>query len=314
MAFKRDKFNSFSSCLKTVQGYRYPEARAIAENFILEERLTEEREDSYSKYIVSPGNLEDWKFWHENEYLPNKIKLCQGQGIPQTFTDLNSPNLLLEMEQDQYLIRVENLAELAKLSRSDNDIVSLSGFFIKFLKDPTDQRAADVIEDFLSDCNRARDLRPIFVGFWGEVKDLLQKNDDRWANKVRDRFGLGHFNPEKGESIPVLLLRYRVADVIAMKPEERNFAAIPTVLDSSMSPFFCPTPKGWTEGQTLDLRNGGENDYAFNCEILHRFIEYKISHVYRFGWITESPGKTCEEARRIHMKFLENDFKYFDQL
>jgi hypothetical protein len=313
MAFQRDKFDSFFKLLKTVQGY-HPEARAIAENFILEERLTEVREDSYSEYVVSPGNLDDWNFWHENKYLPNEIKLHQGQGIPQTFTDLNSPNLLLEIEQDQYLIRLENLVELAKIARSDNDIALLSDFFIKFLKDPTDQKATDVIKDFLSDCNRVRDLRPIFVGFWGEVKDLLQKNDDHWANKVRDRFGLGHFDPMKGEPIPVLLLRYRVADVIAMKPNECNFAAIPTVLDSSMSPFFCPTPKDWTEGQTLDLSSGRESDYAFNCEILHRFIEYKISHVYHFGWITESPGKTCEEARRIHMEYLKNDFKYFNQL
>jgi hypothetical protein len=117
-----------------------------------------------------------------------------------------------------------------------------------------------------------------------------------------------------GEPIPVLLLRYRVEDVITHQPDEPNFAAVPTVLDSTWSPFFCPVPEGWREGQTLDLTSGTENDYELNCEILHRFIEYKASYVYRVGWITDSPGKTSEEARQRPFKYLRDDFKYFDWL
>jgi len=313
MAFQRSEFSAFFNFLKSVQA-SHLEERAAAENFILEERLTEEREDSYARCVSSPQDMDDWNYLHENNYVANKIKIPQRQGTPETFIDLNSPNLLSEIEQDQFLIRVENLTELAKLTRYDNDIAVLSDSFTKFLEDSADRQAGIIVEEFFSDCNRNRDLRPIFVGFWGEVKDLLRENDDHWANRLRDRLGLGHYDPMGGEHIPVLVLRYRVADVVAVKPKDRNFAAIPTVLDSSMSPFFCPTPQGWTEGQTLDLTAGTEDDYTFNCEILHRYIEYKTSYVYRFGWITESPGKTCEETRRIHLKYLRDDFKYFEQL
>ena len=313
MAFQRGKFRNFFKMLKMLQASN-PEERTIAENFILEERLTETREDSYANYITSPQELDYWNKEHEN-YLSYKIKLLQGQGTPETFADLNSPNLLPEIEQDQFLVRLENLAELAKIAQYDNDVALLIDYITRFLEDRTDQDAVDVIEKFLSDCNRYRDLRPTFVGFWGEVKNLLDENDKHWPNKLRDCLGLGHFDPMNGEPIPVLLLRYRVADVVAAKYEERNFAAIPTVLDSRMSPFFCPTPRqSWNEGQTLDLRPGTENDYAFGCEILHRYIEYNISYICRFGWITESPGKTFEEARRIHLEYLQDDFRYFNQL
>ncbi|MBU1753951.1 hypothetical protein KKG56_08900 [bacterium] len=314
MAFQRNEFNNFFKVLKIVQG-SYPAERAIAENFILEERLTQTREESYANYIISTQDLDSWSEGHEN-YVSSKIKikLPQGQGIPETFSDLNNPNLLSEIDEDQFLVRVENLDECAKRLKSDYDITSLSDSFMKFLKYPPDPKAIDIVEKFLSDYNKYRDLRPTFVGFWDEVKDILSGNDDRWANKLRDRFGLGHFDPANGSPIPVLLLRYRVADVVASKPAEHNFAAIPTVLDGGMSSSFCPTPQGWTEGQTLNLTSGRESDYAFNCEILHRYIEYKRSYIYRFGWITESPGKTCEEARQIHLKYLQDDFKFFKQL
>ncbi len=294
---------------KETQGDDF-EYRAIAENFILEERLTEEREDSYAHYVVSPQDWGDWKFGHEN-YVSDKITLRKG--TPETFTNLNGPNLLPEIEQEQFLVRVENLTELAERAQYDNDIAQLIDDITRFLEDRTNQEAADVVEDFLSDCNKYRDLRPTFVGFWGEVKDLLDGNDEHWPNKLRDRFGLGRLDPI-GEPIPVLLLRYRVSDVVAAQPEERNFAAIPTILDSRMYSFFCPTPRNLSRGLTLDLAPGTEDDYNFSSEILHRYIEYKTSYVYRLGWITECPGKTCEEARRIHFKYLSDDFEYFEQL
>ena len=309
MAFQMDKFGGFYNLVKTVQSSEDPEMRSIAENFILEERLTADREDSYEKDVASPEEIGDWMASHEN-YVANKI--YPYREMPETFTDRNHINLLPEIDKDQFLVRLENVTSLIEIARYENNVALLMGSFEKFLDNNSE--SIDIIEDFLAKCNVNRDSRPIFVGFWGEVKDILSETGDQWANRLRDRFGLGHLDPMGGEPIPVLLLRYRVEDVITHQPDEPNFAAVPTVLDSKWSPFFCPVPEGWTEGQTLDLTSGTENDYAFNCEILHRFIEYKASYVYRVGWITESPGKTSEEARQIHFKYLRDDFKYFDWL
>jgi len=313
MAFQRDKFTSFFNLIRTVQD-SYPEYRyqAIAQNFILEERLTVEREDGYTHYVVSSQNLDEWKSGHE-KYLDRKIWL--DKGTPETFTNLNVPNLLTKREQVQSLVRVENLDSLLKLTESIADVTSLTDRISRFLENPKDQEAVALVEEFLSEWNGNRDLRPIFVGFWDDVKDIFDGNDEHWANKLRDRFGLGHFAPNpKEKSIPVLLLQYELTDVVAAQPDERNFAAIPTVLDTDMSHFFCPTPKSWDKGQTLDLGPGTANDYKFYYEILHRYIKYKPSYIYRLGWITEPPGKTCEEARRIHFDFLSGDFKHFELL
>ena len=65
MAFQRDKFKNFSSLLKSIQGLS-PEERAVAENFILEERLSEPREDSYEQFLASPNDIGDWNFNHED--------------------------------------------------------------------------------------------------------------------------------------------------------------------------------------------------------------------------------------------------------
>lgn len=296
--------------LKTTLG-SHSEERAVAENFILEERLNVEREDSYAQFVMLPENVDDWYVEHQR-YLSAKIRVLKG--TLETFTHVNSRNLQSGIDQDQFLVRVENLHRLVKVARSDAETAKLVEYFARFVEAPSDPEAAAVVEKFLSDCNRCRDSRPTFVGFWGEVKDLFHGDDDQWANKLRDRLGVGHLDPTEGGAIPILVLRYRVADVAPAKLKDRNSVAIPTVLDGSLSPYFCPTPQNWTAGQVLDLTPGTEDDYAFTYEILHQRIEYAVSYVYRVGWITEPPGKTCEEARRIHFKYLDNDFKYFEQL
>ncbi len=306
MAFQ--KFSGFFNLIRTVQNSYPAEDQAVAQNFILEERLTAEREDGYAHYVMSSQNLGDWKFGHK-EYLDNKITLYKG--TPETFTNLNVPNLLTKIEQEHSLVRVENLDSVLKLTESIDDVTLLTDQISRFLENPKDQQAATFVGNFLSEWNKNRDLRPIFAGFWNEVEDIFDGNDENWANELRDRFGLGNLDL-KGKSIPVLLLQYKVADVVAAQPEYRNFAAAPTVLDSDMSHFFCPTPGYLSEGLTLDLAPGADD--KLTSEILHRYIDYMPSYIHRLGWITEPLGKTCEDARRIHIDVLSNDFKHFELL
>lgn len=316
MAFQKTKFNSFYQLLKTTIKNSHPEERPIAENFVLEERLTGQREDSYETHITTPANIGDWKERHEG-YISEKIYVVSG--TPETFTEHNQPNLLTNIDKDQYLVRLEDVTHLSNaLALTNNQMID---HLSELIKNPGNKTAHDIVEKILAVWNIKRDRRPIFAGFWGEVKDLLVDSDGKelkdpeWANRLRDRFGLGHYDPMDGERIPVLLLRYRVSDVINGDPADPKFAAVPNVLDSKWSPFFCPTPvNGWKEGQSLDLTACGEGDYNLNCEIIHRYITYQASYFYRAGWITKSPGRTCEEARGIHLALLQNDFKNFSEI
>jgi hypothetical protein len=316
MAFQKTKSNRFYQFLKTTIKNSHPELRPIAENFILEERLTEQREGSYETHITTPADVGDWKERHEG-YISEKVYVVSG--TPETFTDHNQPNLLSKLDENQYLVRLEDVTRLSNALALTNNL--MIDYLNAFINDTGDKTAYDIVEKVLADWNTKRDRRPVFAGFWGEVKDLFVDSEGKerkhpdWANLLRDRFGLGHLDPDKGEPIPVLLLRHRVSDVINGAPANPHFAAVPNVLDSKWSPFFCPTPvNGWKEGQSLDLTAGSEDDYSLNCEIIHRYITYEASYFKYAGWITKSPGRTCEEARRIHLSLLQNDFKYFSEI
>lgn len=310
MAFQRNNFSTFRKLLKAAQA-SHSEECAIAENAILEERLCDEREDSYEQFVSLPECVDDWFVGHQR-YLSARIRLHEGTS--ETFADVNSRNRLSGLDQDQFLVRVENLTRLAKAARSDAETIQLVEYFARLVRDPSDPDAVAVIKKFLSDCSMGLGSRPVFAGFWGEVQDLFHEDDDQWANRLRDRLGLGHLDPMRGEAIPILVLRYRVADVIPTRHSNRNSVVVPTILDGSLSPYFCPTPLAWNAGQVLDLTPGTEDDYAFTYEILHLRVECALSYVYRVGWITTPPGKTCEEARRIHFKYLDKDFKHLEQL
>jgi hypothetical protein len=315
MAFQQSEFCGF---VKSLLQNTSPEARAVAENFILEERLNEARESSYSESVAVPSDSEDWTDKHD-DYIAEKINTYE-ENAPETFTNINSSNFLKHLEGNQYLVRLENLKSFSRSSRLD--VNNLQSYLNDFIKNKDDSEFKDILEEAFSAWNRKRDLRPIFAGFWGEVKELFTDPDENeienpeWANKLRDIFGLGHYDPFDGENIPVLLLRYRVNDVLNAGSEKMNAVAVPTVLDSSWSPFFCPTPQNgeFHKGQTVNLSPGDESNYTFNCEIIHRFIEYKPEFIYRTGLISRAPGKSCEQARKIHLEFLSDDFKYFSEL
>ena len=311
MAFQNIIFANFYKLLKATLRSD-PESQANAENFILEERLPPAREERYGVFVDSPGNIGPWRGRH-NKYIRNHVYL--NKGLPETFADENLNNFWQGLEETQYLLRLENLHSALKLAKEDKDIFTAFQLCQKFLHDRHHPDYLGFVEEFFSSWNAGRDLRPTFAGFWGEVKGSFDNNldndDPDWPNQVRDRFGLGHYDPQGGEPIPILLLRYRLSEVNGLVGENGS-AAIPTVLDGDMNPFFGPTPANHQCGQALDLSPG--NDYNFYCEIIHRRIDFRPEHLYRVGWITQSPGKTCQKARFIHLQFLEDDLKFFGEI
>ncbi len=311
MAFENELFKSYYRLLQDLLNAASIEERVVAENFLLEERLNAARENNYTALIGTPTDFSAWNNGHQN-YCSGKIKCLVRATVPETFTDLNRSNFLYGLEASQYIIRVENLNALLKVSRLEPETTTYERFIGRLLADKNDAEAKNVVTDFLRSCNANRDFRPLFVGFWGEVRDLFETDDPKWPDKLRDRFGLGHLNPLDGAPIPILVFRYRLSDVNPVNHDVQ--ATIPTVLDSDFSPFFCPTPGKEQKGQILDLSATNVDDYCFSTEILHPFIEYESDFIYRLGHITRAPGSTCETACRIHFSYWSDQFKNFDQI
>jgi len=64
----------------------------------------------------------------------------------------------------------------------------------------------------------------------------------------------------------------------------------------------------------VDLSPVEADETHLTPEILHRAMPYTPDHVYKVGWITKRPGRTCEEARRIHFIWLSDEFSHFGLL
>lgn len=318
MAFQKDNHNAFYEFLKSRVNL-HTDNIPVAENFILEERLDEKREESYSKFVIEPKDFDQWEEQH-NRYTYGRIYLDSIDETPETFSHINKQNFIENPDSDQALIRLELLQE--QCGKSNLGIIEMVKVISKYIKQANKSEMTDEynkIAKLFSDWNRVRENRPMFAGFWDESKDLFldenmdEKYDDNWANLIRDRLGLGHIGAKITEPIPVILFSYQVSDVLTEEAHSASIA-IPTVLDSRLSPFFCPTPEKCNEGQALDLCEGGDSDYSFNLEILHRHIIYKPEHIYRVGYIDRPPGKSKEEARKIHFDYLKDDFKFSDEL
>lgn len=312
MAF--DNYHPLRSILETA--FKNADYQSIAANFLLEERLRERQENHYAGYTAnSPADaieaVDHWLNSHVN-YIWTEVYVDESE-TPATFRDDNRHNFVAGLEADQYLVRMESLHSLHGRARFGEPVSVLFDKVEQFIGNPHDAAQRDVMEQFLYSCNQFSDRRPTYAGFWGEVSDLFDPSEPDWANQLRDRFGLGRLDPiGSGGEIPVALFRYRLSEILAHYTDERYVMAAPTVLDSELTPFFFPTPghDDWQQGQTLDLTLGTENNYDFRCEVLHRYLPYQADHLYQIGWITTAPGKTCEEARRIHLQFLEDDLKY----
>ena len=93
MAFTRAEYPHLFDLMQTGAGYPDAETRAIGENFILEERLTAEREQGYTGTVGEPVDVDDWADKHLT-YVDQRIYLRRSMRgrQPETFAQANAPN------------------------------------------------------------------------------------------------------------------------------------------------------------------------------------------------------------------------------
>ncbi|MEE8584051.1 MAG: hypothetical protein V3T83_04290 [Acidobacteriota bacterium] len=313
MAFRRSKFQPFSDLLLDLRRSSPVEGKGgPAANFALEKGLADSAEDRYWECLEDPASEYGWQQGHQ-AYLSRFIR--RWQDLPQTFDQVNRANWLPRLASSQQLVRLEQVAGLAKWANGpDREPRILMDLLSRFLKGRDAQPARGAVEKLLQDYNSNRDLRPAFAGYWGEVRDLFEAagQTGAWADRLRDRFGLGHLNPQGGEPIPVVLFRYRLKDLLSGLGPGDGCTVVPTVLDGALNPFFFPLPRqpggGFPQPGGFCLNLEPEAKYRLSCEVLHRQLPYLPKHIFQVGWITRPPGKDCEQARRIHQRFLLDRF------
>lgn len=219
------------------------------------------------------------------------------RGEAETFQPINGAALLTRLDPEQTVVRLEDLRFAGAALAAD-----ISVFFTAFgnagARPPKDY---PVLNELVAKLN-ARPKgggRPRFATFLDEVKEDVAEAD--WPHRLRDRLGLSHLTPG-GEfpELPVALMRYTLKDVIDQTPAAARgrVAAIPTVLDGPVNPYFFPAPTALAFGRTIGL------DHDAQClrlvsEILHRPLRYRAHHIYKLGVISVAPPEFANPIRLL---------------
>lgn len=292
------------------------EERAKIENFLWDERVSNEAVDVYASRLGT-GAVVDQDDWHgrHNNFLETEIFIERSKPeIPLTFRPINKLNRLAQIEPNLYLIRVEKAAWPCGLAGIDGE--SLRLHIENFGKGDT--AAKEFLKGLASRWNAERDQRPLFATTELEVQDILESGSPDWAEHLRDRLGLGDCDPgSSGQPVGIVVMRYTVREVLDSLKGGQGFPAVPTLLDGTLNPYFFPTPFPSDEGEpgadfrghTLNLSQvANQGDYRMGVELLHPSIAYQPEHFYRCGVIANPVAMSLEKARGFHLPWLQLNY------
>ncbi len=300
MPFGRDSWPEMDAALRVFAAAR-SNFRFVPRNFLLDERVNPTREEAYRRSVALRDLVSEgaWRGAHE-EYLSARVFIKSG--APETFTTANRGNLLSGLEPRQHLIHLERADSMARSAAMPVER------FLEVTRDFLAGRSGgrDAVTDALDVWLRSRDRRPVFSGFWGDFSDLFEPVEARdWPDRCRDRMGVAHLTATPGRPIPVVVFRHplrRVLELRARIPGAVELVAVPTALDSSMFPAFCPAPHETPYGHVLDLSSDLPD--RLRAEVVHPMPDYRPEDIFRVGQITSAPARTIEQARGLHLSLL----------
>lgn len=289
---------------------------APAENFLLDERVSDYREQDYFDCTgfgpVAGSTAGDW-FEKHKVYASRRLRFLS---CTATFDVGNEPaHLAINHEMD--VVRVETLRSLCERGSVFADIAELGRAIRDLLvararHEAPDDTTSDYLANWLDRLNGASDRRAMFAAPFAEVEPLLELPD--WANQLRNALGLGHIGAVGGISTPVVLFRYSLERPRDEYRSQPAWAATPTVLDdpgtSGLSPCFFPSPRKSAPpeyGFTVDL--AGRD--AAKSEFLHAPIKYTVDDISMIGEVTtDVTDSMIASARQSHFDRLRSLFNF----
>lgn len=205
-------------------------------------------------------------------------------------------------EENLLLVRVEDLDFLARrtgvpkneLRQIVNDVA------ISNRSDDGDGSKRTPLVDILQRWHDSLDNRPTFASYWEDAQSILADPRSGWAEELRDRLGLLHYEPARksGREMEVIVFRYPVRLIPRFDRSSPRLLLRPTVLDAALSEAFCTAPAGTGVGSTVDL--AGRDDDPWQ-EVIHPPIELKPEHVWAIDTLTVSPPAGLAHSRAIHI-------------
>lgn len=288
----------------------------VARNFLLDERVPAVRADSYLERGI-PRSRREWTMLHRiyeaerlrrpphNGVLPRPSQTVEASEVPETFEVRPIADPFDHISADLHLVRIEPVGRLAEASGTDAfDLVTrLEQYVSDTVSSPSDSLwLLGILDAYAS----AQLLRPVFAGFAEDVRDILTSptaTSHSTLARLRDRFGLLHYDPADTGPIPLAVFRYPVEAV----PEIEGVSGIvlnsPTVLESGQSSAFCPCPAGSQFGTAVDLSPSSRSPAR---EAVHLPFRYSPDHLAVAGLLEDPVVGTLAEFRRRHLQALRS--------
>ncbi len=275
--------------LAALRSERSAPLRAVGDNFLFEERVSETRRAEFEGADPALGSL---RALHSTHFKVS-VEGLRRTHIPTTFQSINDLALYEpEIEPNQKLVRLECIDDI--LRGMGQNFAALERALRPSMRG--DALIAQVVDQWSS----FPGARPAFVAFRSELAGDLAEPD--WLLRLRNRLGLGHYSPALGERKSFALMEYLVKDVIAewslvqKRGAVRPFA-FPTVLEAPGSIHFFPSPREAESSFSIDLTNGTAARPPIR-ELLHVRITYKSQHLVRVGELVGPLPKVKLAAKR----------------
>ena len=298
-------------------------ARARAENYLWEERVAPDRQRAYEDVVagLAGSTADGWQKAH-NGYLASRV---YGPDLPETFTAANHTARLdgnaLTLGKTHRLVRIESLDYAVEHNLLARPVDVLKDY-VDILRgrqalptasteDVTRDDVEDEIAALCEKLNGPYSYRPRFMACLDDRMAADLEMPD-WADRMRDRLGLGHYRPTAAKpQIPVLAVSYTVNEVMkqARKLQAAMPLAVPTVLDGDLYEWFFPSPAGLPYGRTLQLDGDPECSRKI-AEVLSLRIPYKPDHIHAIGFIRNAEAMAFDDplaVRREHLECLRRD-------
>ena len=294
-------------------------ARFIPRNFLLDERIADDRLASYASFLngITDWNLEAWDAAHKDylkrfvfvtpsaEHDPRFVATDDPRNCPETFRSASALQTFQTADRQTHFIRVVLAKDIARMADEDVGYVwSMGEAWVRDRQktNPARNELARILDQAAH--SDKCDHRPVFAAFYEDLVDDLKQAD--WPDRLRNRLGLYHINQWYPPGLParVFLFRYPVEDLPRKRGEtERRPLAVPSVLDHRFSEAFCPAPTGLNRGRLVNLKAGENVDPV--REVLHFFMPYQVEHLFLVGEVTTPVPENLGSVRRDHLLWLQ---------
>jgi hypothetical protein len=317
-AFFRDQDGPWAEYLGRAAGARgTAEPWIPARNFLLDEGVTAERAEVYVRTVGAAGTSGDWTQRHST-YLAAEVRLPQpANGFPKTLDPARHDRCPATFRTEEnfrafgsafnglYLLRVVEVPWIANRAGVDVSRLLAAGR-AQVAGRANEDDVALLASSFRLWQQAGCDQRPTYATFQVDHLDLFKtppaEDAPDWADTLRDRLGLTHFDPGRsGSPFPVFVFRYPVGSVPTRKDWPHRPLAVPTVLDLALQPAFCPAPREDECGRVVHLGAPGE---APGREVLHPFRVVGVEDLFRGGEVRAPVPADLWPARRAHLRAL----------